>query len=345
MGTEGLKACQQHLYIRHIDWYENGWVCPIVNMAEAEDIMHMQCVPGCFFDRAVSNQQTQGACVECEGLCHQWYHLHCLQLQQDDLPENYICDVCQALATPTTASPSRKKSKLMGLTVKLQRSLQALPRTHTSVCYDFRTQRYPSLQLQHSDPVLLSALLTARQTLASTGVAILHEAIDVTDLNRALSSVKQGYVLSGSIAETNIWPMSERYKCIRQLPVRLTVCSNSSFSSMYLVLQLLLNQVVQNQYCTQCKVLYSTQRAIDTSLQQLHHGDAAHGKDATACLIFLTPGVSTIISDERMRYRGPGGGELRNDWRKSPLVLPSDVLNTSQSSRKIGDVIFLQGNV
>eukprot|EP00045_Choanoeca_perplexa_P004971 m.42122 g.42122 ORF g.42122 m.42122 type:complete len:411 (+) comp12859_c0_seq1:89-1321(+) len=291
-------------------------------MASKAIVLHMQCIPSCFFDRIVSNQTAQGACVECDA-CQQWFHLHCLNLKGDGLAESYVCEACEVLPP---ASSSKKRAKLMNSAAKLQRALPPLPRNHDNICYDFRSERYPSPKLQDCHATLRTAFSAARDSLASTGIAILNEAVDVTDLNRALDSIKQGNVLSGSIAETDIWPMAERYKCIRQLP-------------------LLLNQITQHRYCTQCKVLYSTQRTVESSLQQLHHGDAAHGQDATACLVFLTSGASTVVSHGRMRYRGPGGGELRKDWRKSPLVLPSEAMAVTPSSRQQGDVIFLQGDV
>jgi len=46
-----------------------------------------------------------------------------------------------------------------------------------------------------------------------------------------------------------------------------------------------------------------------------------------------------------MRYRGAGGGELRKDWRDSPLVLPSEALEGAQQTVRMGDVIFLQGTM
>ena len=237
----------------------------------AQDILHMQCIPSCYFDRIVSNQQAQGACVECEGCCHQWFHTHCLELEKDDLKQSYICDVCAVIAVRTTPAPASKKCKLMGLTAKLQRNLLSLPRTHSNVCYDFRSVRYPSLKLQNCDPTLLQSIATTRQSLASTGVAVLQEAIDVTDLNRALSSVKQGYVLSGSIAETNIWPMAERYKCIRQLPVRhchsvtivyvLRSCDGRRLHAWHVLVHGVLTAVASQPNCP-ASILHSVQGAV-----------------------------------------------------------------------------------
>ncbi|KAF9910267.1 myeloid lymphoid or mixed-lineage leukemia 5 (trithorax, ) [Linnemannia zychae] len=51
------------------------------------------------------SKEDEGAMVQCDK-CEVWLHLECLDLAEDDVPEEYFCPSCQGLPTPSTGGKS-----------------------------------------------------------------------------------------------------------------------------------------------------------------------------------------------------------------------------------------------
>ncbi|KAK5827890.1 hypothetical protein F5H01DRAFT_317217 [Linnemannia elongata] len=51
------------------------------------------------------SKEDEGAMVQCDK-CEVWLHLECLDLSEDDVPEEYFCPTCQGLPTPSTGGKS-----------------------------------------------------------------------------------------------------------------------------------------------------------------------------------------------------------------------------------------------
>ncbi|KAF9156272.1 myeloid lymphoid or mixed-lineage leukemia 5 (trithorax, ) [Linnemannia schmuckeri] len=51
------------------------------------------------------SKEDEGAMVQCDK-CEVWLHLECLNLSEDDVPEEYFCPTCQGLPTPSTGGKS-----------------------------------------------------------------------------------------------------------------------------------------------------------------------------------------------------------------------------------------------
>ncbi|KAF9135442.1 myeloid lymphoid or mixed-lineage leukemia 5 (trithorax, ) [Mortierella sp. 14UC] len=51
------------------------------------------------------SKEDEGAMVQCDK-CEVWLHLECLDLAEDDVPEEYFCPTCQGLPTPSTGGKS-----------------------------------------------------------------------------------------------------------------------------------------------------------------------------------------------------------------------------------------------
>ncbi|KAF9546504.1 hypothetical protein EC957_009718 [Mortierella hygrophila] len=51
------------------------------------------------------SKEDEGAMIQCDK-CEVWLHLECLDLSEDDVPEEYFCPTCQGLPTPSTGGKS-----------------------------------------------------------------------------------------------------------------------------------------------------------------------------------------------------------------------------------------------